>query len=199
MLTFTKQATPMVNHYDLEPILACLETGGTILLPTDTIWGIGCDATNAAAIDKIRQLTQRPADQPFVLLAASLEMVKDYVHHIHPRVETLLLFHERPLTVIYESGKDLPANACADDGSVAIRIPRDPFCKKLIKAFGKPIIATSARIASEPWPAHFGEISSAVIVGVDYVVKHRTMDKDMSEPSVIARLDENEELVFLRE
>lgn len=189
----------MVNHYDLEPILACLENGGTILLPTDTIWGIACDATNADAVEKVHELKQQERNQPFVLLVSSIEMLKDYVHHIHPRIETLLLFHQRPLTIIYENAKNLPTNAYADDGSVAIRIPHDPFCQALIESFGKPIVATSANISGDPLPSHFGEISSAVIIGVDYVVKYRTMDKDMNEPSVIAKLDENEELVFFRE
>jgi L-threonylcarbamoyladenylate synthase len=196
MQTFTKKATTMVNHYDLEPILACLENGGTILLPTDTIWGIACDATNAEAVEKVHELKR---NRPFVLLVSSIEMLKDYVQQVHPRIETLLLFHQRPLTIIYENAKNLPTNAYGDDGSVAIRITHDPFCQSLIESFGKPIVATSANISGDPLPNHFGEISSAVIIGVDYVVKYRTMDKDMNEPSVIAKLDENEELVFFRE
>ena len=189
----------MVNNYDLEPILACLENGGTILYPTDTIWGLGCDATNAEAVAKIYELKGRQPDKPYVLLVSSIEMLKEYVERIHPRVETLLLFHERPLTVIYEKAKNLPAISTGSDGSVAIRVTHDPFCKELIETFGKPIVSTSANVSDEPFPNHFGEISSAIIVGVDYVVKHRTMDKDMNQPSVIARMDENEELEFLRE
>ncbi len=189
----------MVNYYDLEPILACLESGGTILYPTDTIWGIGCDATNADAVAKVYHLKDRQPDKPFVLLVSSIEMLKEYVEHVHPRVETLLLFHERPLTIIYEQAKNLPAISFGSDGSIAIRVTQDPFCKVLIDAFGKPLVSTSANISNEPFPNHFGEISSAVIIGVDHVVKYRTMDKDMNQPSVIAKLGENGELEFLRE
>jgi L-threonylcarbamoyladenylate synthase len=121
------------------------------------------------------------------------------VKNIHPRVETLLLFHTRPLTVIYEQCKNLPLNACAANGSVAIRIPHDDFCKSLLEAFGKPIVATTAQVSGTPMPKHFGEISSDIIMGVDHVVKHRTLDKDMGELSVLARLNNEEELEFLRE
>ena len=199
MHTFTKTAVPMVNLYELEPILTCLDNGGTILYPTDTIWGLGCDATNPEAVGKIYELKHRQLDKPFVLLVSSLEMLKDYVEHVHPRVETLLLFHQRPLTIIYEKAKNLPSISHGSNGSVAIRVTLDPFCKELIEAFGKPLVSTSANISNEPFPNHFGEISSAVIVGVDHVVKYRTMDKNMNQPSVIAKLGGNGELEFLRE
>ena len=199
MYTFTKTANSMVQLYDLEPILNSLENGGTILYPTDTIWGIGCDATNAVAVEKVYALKRQERHHPFILLVSSIEMLKMYVDRVHPRIETLLLFHERPLTIIYPNAKNLAPNAIAADLSVAIRIPHDPFCKELIENFGRPIVATSANIEDAPFPNHFGEISSAVIIGVDHVVKHRRMDKEMNQPSVIARLDEQGELEFLRE
>lgn len=199
MQTFTNQNTYMVQNYYLEPVIATLESGGLILYPTDTTWGIGCDATNAAAIDKVSRLKNQANAGPFVLLVASIEMLKHYVVEIHPRVETLLLFHARPLTVIYKDAKNLPPNACGADGSVAVRIPQDVLCKSLLEEFGKPIVATTANIGGMPIPKHFGEISSDVIMGVDYVVKYRTLDKEMGEPSVLARLSDDEELEFLRE
>ena len=189
----------MVQHYELEPILACLENGGTILYPTDTIWGIGCDATNAGAVEKVFELKQRDRNKPFVLLASSIEMAKNYMERMHPRVETLLLFHERPLTIIYDRAKNLAPNSFGDDGSVAIRITKDRFCRELIEAFGRPLVATSANISDEPFPNHFGEISSSVIIGVDHVVKYRTMDKGMNQPSVIAKMGGDGELEFFRE
>ncbi len=189
----------MVHHYDLEPILSCLETGGTILYPTDTIWGIGCDATNEVAVEKVFSLKQRPPSKPFPVLVSSIEMLKEYVKWVHPRLETLLQYHERPLTIIYENATNLAKNATSADGSVAIRIPKDPFCQQLIENFGKPLVSTSANISDAPYPNHFGEISSAVIIGVDHVVKYRQLDKNMGQPSVICKLDENEELFFLRE
>ncbi len=194
----TSGGTHTMQAYDVEPVIAALERGGTILFPTDTIWGVGCDATNEAAIEKVFQLKQRDRSKSFILLVSSISMLKNYVHFIHPRVETLLGYHARPLTVVYERGIRLPPLALAPDGSVAIRICKDPFCNELIEQFGKPVIATSANISNEPMPTHFGEISSAVIVGVDYVVKYRQMDKDMGKASTIARLAADEELVFLR-
>ena len=184
---------------EIKNCLDVLQNGGIILYPTDTVWGIGCDATNAGAVAKIHEIKRNLPNQPYILLVSSIEMLKEYVEYIHPRIETLLLFHERPLTIIYEKAKNLPSLSTGTDGSVAIRITQDPFNKALIEAFGKPLVATSAHIVGDPSPNHFGEISSAVIVGVDFVVKYRTMDKDMNQPSVIAKLDENEELLFLRE
>ncbi|HHM21514.1 MAG TPA: threonylcarbamoyl-AMP synthase [Bacteroidetes bacterium] len=188
----------MANHFDLEPIITCLKNGGTILFPTDTIWGIGCDATRIEAVEKVFEIKKRDRHKPFVLLVSSVDMLKEYVEQVHPRVETLLAFHQRPLTIIYPKAKNLAPNACAADGSVAIRIVTDPFCQQLIASFAKPLVATSANIAGTPAPAHFGEISSSIIVGVNYVVKHRQMDKNMDQPSVIARIQPNGELEFIR-
>lgn len=189
----------MVHNYLLEPVLRTLETGGLILFPTDTIWGIGCDATNAEAVARIRQLKELPPEQPLTVLAPTIGRMKDFVTFVHPRVETLLIFHNRPLTIIYDQAKNLAPQAAAEDGSIAFRIPKDRFCQELLAEFGKPIVATAACIGTMPYPKHFGEISSAVIEGIDLVVKYRQMDKDMADPSVIARLGDDEELVFIRE
>ncbi len=199
MLTFTKQSTYMAQNYLLEPIVNTLRTGGLILFPTDTIWGIGCDATNAEAVARLRQLRELPADKPLTLLTPTIESLKKFVAFVHPRVETLLQFHTRPLTIIYDQAVNLPDQAAATDGSIAFRIPKDDFCQELLEAFGMPIVATAACIGLAPHPNHFGEISSAVIEGIDFVVKYRQMDKEMSEPSVIARIGEDEELLFIRE
>jgi L-threonylcarbamoyladenylate synthase len=189
----------MFDGEALSYICALMEKGGTILYPTDTIWGIGCDATNAMAIEKIYQIKRRDTNKPFSLLASSIEMVKEYVEHLHPRIETLLLHHVRPLTVVYDKAKNLPVNLLPADGSIAIRIAQDDFCKNLINQFGKPIVATSANVNGEPFPPHFGAISSAIISGVDYVVKQGRKKSDPGEPSVVIRVDEEGEIVFLRE
>jgi len=199
MPTFTNQQTYMVQNYTLEPVVAILESGGLILFPTDTVWCIGCDATNAEAVQRVRDLRKAGFAEPFILLADSTDMLKYYAPFVHPRVETLLLYHARPLTVVYDQAAHLPENALGPDGSVAFRIPHDDFCKSLLEAFGKPIVAEPAHVFGTPFPAHFGEISSAIIVGIDYVVKYRQMEKEMSSPSVIARMSEEEELIFLRE
>lgn len=199
MLTFTNRNTWMVQNSTFEPVIATLENGGLILYPTDTTWCIGCDATNPVAVQQVRELCRTTPSEPFILLVSSIEMLKFYAPGIHPRVETLLLYHNRPLTVVYEHGENLPQNALGPDGSVAIRIPKDDFCLALLEAFGKPIAAVTAQIGNAPYPKHFGEIRSDVIEGVNHVVKHRQMEKEMDEPSVIARLAEDEELIFLRE
>jgi L-threonylcarbamoyladenylate synthase len=187
---------------DISEIVALLEEGKTILYPTDTIWGLGCDASNEEAIEKISAIKRRKPEKSYVLLVDSIEMLKVYAPKMHPRIETLLTFHDRPLTVVYDrfSGvTGLPAAARGADGSMAIRVTKDQFCQNLIAAFGKPIISTSANISGTPFPAHFGEISSEILAEVDYVVKFRQDDKEPREPSVIAKVDRRGELDFLRE
>ena len=176
-----------------------MKNGGLILYPTDTIWGIGCDVNNVPAIKKVYQLKQRDLQKNFVLLVSSLEMLQQYVRHVHPRISTLLSYHRRPLTVVFDGARNLPEELIAEDGSIAIRIVQDEFCRELIEAYGCPIIATSANISEQPFPANFGEISSEIITGVDYVVRHRQHEKTLGEPSVIVRVEEDGELVFLRE
>ena len=169
------------------------------LYPTDTIWGIGCDACNPTAIERIYNLKKRDRSKPFVLLVDSVEMLKKYVDQVPPRMETLMAFHTRPLTVIYNKGYNLPANAMAKEGSVAIRIVQDAFCKQLIHSFNRPLIASSANISNAPFPSTFGEISSEIIQGVDYVFQHRRDDKVQQEPSVIVKYNDKGDLVFIRE
>jgi len=188
----------MSQGYSTEKATETLANGGLILYPTDTIWGVGCDATNEAAVEAVFDLKKRPKDKPFVLLMSDVDMLKAYLKQLHPRLETLLLYHKRPLTIIYEDAINLAPNAIAANGSVAIRIPKDEYCLDLIRDFGKPIVASSANISNEPFPSHFGEVSSDVIVGVDYIEKYRQWDKEQREPSVIARLGVKDELEFLR-
>lgn len=189
----------MFGKDNLETITSVLSDGGLILYPTDTIWGVGCDATNPEAIQKIFDLKNNSHHNPFVLLVDSLTMLKNYVEHVHPRIETLLIHHMRPLTMIYDQAKNLPPIACAQDGSVAIRIVLDSFCRELIGRYGKPLVATSANVGDRPFPANFGGISSDIIMGMDYVVKWKQGEKKLSQPSVIAKMSEKEELIFLRE
>lgn len=197
--TMNELATPMMYDTEIEETATVLRNGGLILFPTDTIWGIGCDACNPDAIKKVYDLKQRDASKPFVLLVSSLDMLKNYVRHVHPRIETLLVHHVRPLTVVYDKGRNLPPIAIAADGSVAIRVSTDPFCTAIIEAFGYPVVATSANISNEPFPKNFQEISSAVKKGVNLIVKPRRKMEEDPEPSVIVKLSRRGELVFLRD
>lgn len=185
---------------DISEIARLLEGGSIICYPTDTIWGIGCDATNVDAIARVTALKGRTPEKGYVLLVSDIEMLKRYVPKIHPRLETLLSFHQRPLTVVYERNiVGLPAVVKAPDGSVAIRVARDEFCQELIAKFGKPVVSTSANKSGEPYPPTFGGISSEILGGVDYVVKYRQDDKEPGEPSSIAKLDRHQELEFIRD
>lgn len=188
----------MVFDNLLEKTVHTLNEGGTILFPTDTIWGIGCDATNAEAIQKIYKIKNRPSDKPLIVLADSMAMIKQYVKRVHPKIETLLLYHTRPLTVIYDNAKNLPEILISKDKTIGIRIPDDEFCRSLITKFGKPLVSTSANISDEPFPNSFGEIQSNILKEVDHVVPLRQNEVSMSKPSVIIKMGAKGELEFLR-
>jgi L-threonylcarbamoyladenylate synthase len=184
---------------DIDSIANTLHKGGIILYPTDTIWGLGCDATNARSVEKIYKIKKRSIDRPFILLVSDIEMLRKYVPKIHPRLETLLAFHERPLTVIYQKVRNLPKIVRGAGDTVAIRITLDEFCRQMISKLGRPVVATSANISDHPYPAHFGDISSEIINQVNYVVKYRQDRKNTGEPSQIVKLSPKAELIFLRE
>ncbi|HEY6977449.1 MAG TPA: L-threonylcarbamoyladenylate synthase [Chitinophagaceae bacterium] len=172
---------------DIEQCLKVLKQGGTILYPTDTIWGIGCDATNSFAAGKIIALKKRPSEKSFVVLVASERDVLRYVAAPDLSVFDYLEKTEKPTTVIYEHALGLAGNVIADNGSVAMRICRDEFCKHLIKRFRKPIVSTSANLSGEPSPASFKEINEAIIDNVDYVVQYRQHELLKAVPSSIIK------------
>ncbi len=198
MHTLSPEKVLEIKARDVEAASRVLREGGIILYPTDTIWGIGCDATCDAAIERIYAIKRRRPDKPFLLLADSVEMVRSYVGYVHPRVETLLAYHRRPLTIIYEGARNLPENLVAPDGTIGFRIPQDDFCRELIGRLGRPLVSTSANVSGAPFPAHFGEVSSEIIEQMDYVVRYRQWDTAPAQPSVVARVAEHGELVFLR-
>lgn len=184
---------------DISDIAALLQKGSVICYPTDTIWGIGCDALHEAAVDRISSIKGRPPEKGYVLLVSDIAMLKRFVPKMPPRLETLLSHHLRPLTMIYPETVGLPQWVKAPDGSAAIRVATDEFCQELIAAFGGPLISTSANKSGSPYPPTFGGISSEILAAVDYVVKYRQDDKEPAEPSSIARLDRFQELEFIRE
>lgn len=184
---------------DLQDISAILSAGGVICYPTDTVWGIGCDATNAAAVERLNQIKEHDPAKGYIVLVNSIAMLKTYIPQMPPRLETLLAYHHRPLSMIYEHPFGLPASVRAADGTVAIRLTRDEFCDNLLQTFGKPIISTCACTEGLVAPLTFGGISSDILSKVDYVVKYRQDDKTPGELSPIARLDQYQELEFIRE
>ncbi len=184
---------------DIERAADVIKTGGLILYPTDTIWGIGCNATNPDAILKVSKLKNRPPGKSFVILVSSIEMLKSYAHDIHPRIETLLEYHKQPLTIIYPHTTSLPEELKAPDGSIAIRVTMDSFCQQLIEQLGYPLLSTSANLAGYPPANTFGEISSYFITAVNYVCKHRQGSKEYKAPSVIATFDRSGAIDIIRE
>ncbi|MGK0390283.1 MAG: L-threonylcarbamoyladenylate synthase [Maribacter sp.] len=188
----------MLDVDSQDKLLKVLAESGLILFPTDTIWGIGCDATDPNAVDKVYELKRRDKNKPLVILVDGMDMLRRYVQRVHPKIETLLEYHHRPLTVIYEQGINLAPNLLAENGSIGVRIVLDPFCKEMIQRFGKPVVATSANISGIPFPRNYGEISSDILEGVDYVAKVKQIDRDLLSPSIIVKLDKDGELVFVR-
>ena len=184
---------------ELQNCVNTLQDGKVLLYPTDTIWGIGCDPFREDTVKRIAQIKQRPQQLPFILLASSVDMIHDYTDSLHPRVETLLTIHTKPLTIVYPSAKNLPDYLLANDGSIAIRICQDAFCQEMIQQFGKPIVSTSANISGQPFPSRFGEISSSILRSVDYVARLRQNEVSETQPSVIATFTQNGQLEFLRE
>jgi len=183
---------------DVEQCLKVLHNGGIILYPTDTIWGIGCDATNAEAAEKIMTLKQRPSSKSFVVLVASEREVLQHVAAPDLAVFDYLEKIKKPTTVIYEHALGIADNVLAEDGSVALRICNDEFCKHIIKRFRKPIVSTSANISGQPSPGNFREISPFIIDHVDYTVKYRQDDISKAAASSVIRW-KNGEVIVIRE
>jgi len=172
---------------DIEKCLQVLQSGGIILYPTDTIWGIGCDATNESAVEKIIALKQRPPQKSFVVLVAEEKDILRYTASPDLDVFDYLQTVQKPTTVIYEHALGLAQNVCNEDGSIAIRICTENFCRHLIKRFRKPIVSTSANISGKPAPQNFAAIDEAVKRGVDYVVQYRQNETTPAKPSSIIR------------
>lgn len=183
---------------DIRNCVAVLEKGGTILYPTDTVWGLGCDALNAQAIDKVFQLKHRPKEKSLIMLLAEAKDILRYVAAPHPDIINIVEHFERPTTVIYEHALEFPEQAVHESGSIAIRVTTDPFCKALIKRFRKPIVSTSANISGAPTPAIFSEVQEEIKKGVHYVVKYRQDDTTTAQPSRLVRLHDNGDMEILR-
>jgi len=182
----------------LSDIIRTLESDGVLLHPTDTVWGLACSVYSKKAIEKIYAMKKRDRSQPLLLLVDSLEMLKKYVPHIHPRIETLLHFHKKPLTVIYPDIESIPSFARAKDNSVAIRIIQDTYCNQIIKLLGNPLVSTSANISGEPFPKSFAEISQSLIDDADFVSMYRRKEQVSSKPSVLINYNQDGEINFLR-
>ncbi len=168
-------------------ILEVIRQGGVVLYPSDTLWGLGGDATNARVARRIAQIKGRPPEKGFVILVSGLEMLSRYVENIPAIAVDFLEKQTHPTTIVYPAGRNLPSQVMAPDGSVAIRVVKKGFAKELIKAVGLPLISTSANFAGEPAPTSFDHIDKRLLDMVDYVVNlHR--QKITDRPSRIVRV-----------
>ena len=187
-----------MDYKEIAKIIPILKSGGIIIYPTDTVWGVGCSALDANAVKRLFDLKLRNIDKKMIVLVDDPQRIKNYVAKIVPKVSNLLVHYTRPLTIVYENVKNLPDIVIAQDNSVAIRVVQDEFCKELIKELGAPIISTSANFSGKPAPRVYKEIDPSFVQKVDYVVKYRRNDVKFKDPSVIARISKNNELIILR-
>ena len=183
---------------DIEHSLKVLRSGGIILYPTDTIWGIGCDATNKDAVEKVYLLKKRPDNKSLIILLADERDLLSYVSAPDMGIFVYLNTVQKPTTVIYDGAIGLADNVINENGSIGIRIVKDPFCKHLIKRLGKPLVSTSANIAGKPAPQVFKEIDALILHGVDYCVKYRQDDLSPHHPSSVVRWNKNGTVTVIR-
>lgn len=174
-----------------------LQLGNTILYPTDTVWGLGCDATNPEAVAKIYKLKNREESKALICLVSDIRMLERYVENIPDIAYELLEATNRPTTIIYDNPVRIAKNLVAADNTLAIRIPDDEFCQKLIRKFKRPIVSTSANISGQPTPKSYQEISAEILKGVDYVVNLQN-GKKSPKPSTIIQLRSNGEIKVIR-
>ena len=175
---------------EINKTIEILKNGGLILYPTDTVWGIGCDATNEDAVKKIYALKKREDSKALICLVANDFMLENHVEKVPNAAYDIIDLATKPTTIIYDNPKKVAKNLIANDNTLAIRIASDQFCEYLIKKFKKPIVSTSANISDFPTPKSFKQISNDILKGVDYVVNlHR--DKESKSPSSIIKLSNN--------
>ena len=182
---------------EIEAALAILKKGGLILYPTDTVWGIGCDATNPDAIEKVYALKQRHESKSLICLVSDFKMLNQFVENIPEVAYDILKYAAKPTTIVYDDPIRVAENLVAEDNTLAIRVVQDDFCKQLIRRFRKPIVSSSANISGEATPASFSEISGSIKDGVDHIVNWN-QKKGGSKASAIIRLGKDGTVKVIR-
>ncbi len=185
-------------HDDIKKALEVLKSGGIILYPTDTIWGIGCDATNEKAVEKIYQIKKREDSKSMLVLMENPALLERYVTEVPEIAWDLIEIATTPLTVIFSNAKNLAKNLIADDGSIGIRFTKEAFSSQLLQRFRRPLVSTSANFSGEKSPAYFDEISEEIRNQVDYVVEYRQNDTTPSQPSSIIKLGVGGQIEIIR-
>jgi L-threonylcarbamoyladenylate synthase len=184
---------------EIKKCIDVLRSGGIILYPTDTIWGLGCDATNELAVKRIYEIKQRADSKALLLLIDSVGKLQGYVDEIPELAYDIIEMSEKPITIIYSKGKNLAANVLADDGSIGIRVTKELFSRTLCERFRRPIVSTSANISGAPTPHNFSQIALAIIESVDYVVDYRQNDLSEAVASSIIKLGPGSFVQVIRE
>ncbi|MEX0987628.1 MAG: L-threonylcarbamoyladenylate synthase [Bacteroidales bacterium] len=183
---------------EISKALQVLKDGGVIIYPTDTIWGIGCDATNAEAVARVFAMKKRTDTKSMLVLIHSESMLPSYVDEVPEIAWELIDAAIDPLTIIYPGAKNLARNLINNDQTIGIRVPDDPFCTGLISRFRKPIVSTSANISGSPAPAHFSDIDESLLAMADHVVNWRQEEMGESVPSSIIKLGVGGEIEIIR-
>lgn len=182
-----------MENYDEEIKRACevLRRGGVILYPTDTVWGIGCDATCSDAVRRVFEIKQRSDSKALIVMVGDRKYLERYVDNVPQVANELIEAADRPVTVIYDHGVNLAPEVIAADGSVAVRVTSEEFSRRLCNAFRKPLVSTSANISGFPAPSVFSEIPGAIISKMDYVVGCRREECVPSKPSIIIKISDD--------
>jgi L-threonylcarbamoyladenylate synthase len=183
---------------EVSKALEIVREGGIILYPTDTVWGLGCDATNAEAVSRIFRLKGRSAEKSLIVLLDQPARLPSYVTDVPDIAYDLIDFAEKPLTIIFSGARNLAAGIIHQDGTAGIRIVKHDFCRQLISRLRKPLVSTSANLSGEPTPGNFSQVSQEVILGVDYVVNLQQNDRSINGPSAIMRLESDGRFSFIR-
>lgn len=182
---------------EIKKAIAILEKGGLLLYPTDTVWGIGCDATNKDAVQKVYDLKQREDSKALICMVGNDAMLESHIDNVPDLAYDIIDLSTKPITIIYDNPKGIAKNLIANDNTLAVRVATDKFCQYLINKFKKPIVSTSANISGQPSPNSFKEISKAILTGVDYVVNLH-QDKKNGPPSAIIKLSNDSTVKVIR-
>lgn len=183
---------------DIKMACETLRQGGLILYPTDTVWGIGCDATNTKAVERVYKLKRRNDSKALIVMLADENQLLRYVEDVPDIAFELIEVAVKPLTIVYDNAINMSEALCAEDGSVGIRVTRENFSQRLCKAFRRPIVSTSANVSGHPTPLRFNDISEDIKHGVDYIVKSRQGDNTPHSPSSVIKLSSNGEIKIIR-
>jgi L-threonylcarbamoyladenylate synthase len=186
-------------HEDITKALETLKNGGVILYPTDTVWGLGCDATNETAVQKIYAIKNRSDSKSMLILLENPALLDRYIEEVPNIAWDLIEISTTPLTIIYPGARNLAKSLIAEDGSIGIRFTKESFTRELLGKFRKPLVSTSANISGQPAPTIFAEISGDIKSQVDYIVQHRQDDKTPAKPSGIIKLQVNGQIEIIRQ